>query len=318
MEDLMPAPVFKKLGENKQKAEPYKKSATAGRIWIFVGNLLLTSCVAEQLSQTLTGVASQIHVLRERQLLDNVSVAIDEPDATPSQLVLSTGQASSTVVGMINAVFTNPFDVGHNTKTLSPGINNTWATNWNMSPVSDPTDLTNLRALYGLLYRSDEQIASIIYDRSYLAGTSLAQLREGCGIEIDPNAKTKTIVNPEQALIAYLFALDAYWISTPPPAASDPTEQQSGSQSLQSSSRSTGENKNFNCFESQVGKPPMKIATLNQRIPQNVTPTGPGTLGLGTTIQQFSLFYPAPYMVADQIRNGLSAECRRYQPAFPG
>src|SRR5271169_6012626 len=75
--------------------EPAEGMAMAARIWIVAASVLLTSCVATQLSENLMNAASEIDILRERQVLDNLSVAIDQPDAVPSQLVVSTGLANN-------------------------------------------------------------------------------------------------------------------------------------------------------------------------------------------------------------------------------
>ena len=39
-----------------------------------------------------------------------------------------------------------------------------WQNNWGITPISDPQDLQNLRALYGLIYRTDAQVAEFIGD----------------------------------------------------------------------------------------------------------------------------------------------------------
>jgi len=171
--------------------EPAEGMAMAARIWIVAASVLLTSCVATQLSENLMNAASEIDILRERQVLDNLSVAIDQPDAVPSQLVVSTGLANNVFTGGLSAVLPN-WNLSHNSgtaaqKTLTPSVMNMWQTNWNMSLVSDPHDLSNLRALYGLLYRSDKDIAQIIFDTGQLYGTLPEQLLMGCGVRIDPN-----------------------------------------------------------------------------------------------------------------------------------
>jgi hypothetical protein len=39
-----------------------------------------------------------------------------------------------------------------------------WQNNWTVIPISDPQDLQNLRSLYGLLYRTDHDVAQFVID----------------------------------------------------------------------------------------------------------------------------------------------------------
>jgi len=71
-----------------------------------------------------------------------------------------------------------------------------------------------------------------------------------------------------------------------------------------------------NCFASAPNQPAHTVPTLSQPTPQTVLPIAPTTLGLGTVIQNFNLFYPTPQDIFFQIRNGLSTACRQYQITY--
>jgi hypothetical protein len=116
---------------------------------------------------------------------------------------------------VLGLTLNQPFAFAKNNKTLNPTVMLNWQNNWSITPVSDPQDLQNLRALYGLLYLTDTGIAQVIEDtmKTYWADTkrpidfnSFAfksfwhVANEQCGISLNPLG----IINPDLAMEAYL------------------------------------------------------------------------------------------------------------------
>jgi hypothetical protein len=121
---------------------------------------------------------------------------------------------------------------GHNTKTLSPSVSGNWQNNWTITPISDPQDLANLRALYGLLYRDDFEIAKFIAKTLIFNATKngnidfnwIAGRQDFCGISWSPDGGDSMtalldalerpygirITDPVAAMAAYLDALNAF------------------------------------------------------------------------------------------------------------
>jgi hypothetical protein len=124
--------------------------------------LVVAACSAWQTQENTLDQIFTLENMRYRQFLTTLSNEIQRKDSIPSLAVTSSGVATSSLGGSIGFNLTNPFDFGHNTKTLSPTAMGNWQNNWTITPISDPQDLANLRALYGLLYRNDFDIAKII------------------------------------------------------------------------------------------------------------------------------------------------------------
>jgi hypothetical protein len=154
-----------------------------------------------------------------------------------------------------------------------------WQNNWSITPISDPQDLQNLRALYGLLYRTDADIAQVIEDalKVYWADTRnqidfdsfASTANEWCGISLKP---ALGITNPNVAMEAYLNGLKAFPES----------------------------------FTAEQGKP----LRLRTKCYGEVS-----TLGVVNSSLAFNygLLYPTIKDVFAAVRNGLSGGCTNYQ-----
>jgi hypothetical protein len=253
------------------------------RICLFYHFVLLESaCTAFQTQKNTLDQISTIDELRRSQLLTNISLAISNQDAVPSQGVPSNGTATTSATGMLGLTLAHAFAFARDTKTLSPTATLNWQNNWSITPISDPQDLQNLRALYGLIYLKDADIAEIIEDtmKSYWASSiqsidflRLARVAEKqCGISLDPLG----ITNPNLALEAYLNALKAF-----------PESSVEDSKKL-----------------------PLKLTT---QCYGEVSALGLVNSSLG---YNYGLLYPTIKDVFTAVRNGLSGGCKHYQNRF--
>jgi hypothetical protein len=125
---------------------------------------IISGCTPLQTQENTLEQISTISNLRHSQFLANLSDAIDQRDAVPSQGVTNSGTATTSAIGSVGFSLTQPFAFARNTKTFNPMASLNWQNNWGITPVSDLQDLQNLRALYGLLYRTDGEIAQFIGD----------------------------------------------------------------------------------------------------------------------------------------------------------
>ena len=252
---------------------------------------MISACTSWQNQENALDQISTLQNMRVSQLLTNLSAEIDGHDSVPSQGVASSGIATTQATGTIAATFNNPFDLGHNSKTLSPMASVYWQNNWTITPVSDPQDLQNLRALYGFLFRSDSEIAEFIENSLKLFGGGREVSPEdlgNCGI----SSKPPEIEYYKDAMNAYLTAMAAF-----PPALS----QTKGTPATTSASSTKGASSTEGtstdpCFE--------KFA--------RITPLG---LTSGALLQNYGLIYPSKNDVIFALRNGLSPDCRNYQLA---
>jgi hypothetical protein len=227
---------------------------------------------------------STIANLRYNQFLDNLSNAIDQRDAVPSQGVTNSGTATTSAMGSIGFSLTQPFAFAHNTKTFNPTASLNWQNNWGITPVSDPQDLQNLRALYGLLYRTDSEIAEFIQDTMKIQSASVNKpidldyiaKRWGptlCGISLNP----PRINNPNDAMEAYLNAMLAF---------------------PEYSVYKKAANKKPEILQSKCFGPVSTLGLVNDSLAYN-----------------YGLLYPTIHDVTVTLRNGLSPSCRHYQLA---
>jgi hypothetical protein len=196
---------------------------------LFRGTIMamVSACTAFQTQENTLDQISTINDIRYSQVLTNISAAISQGDSVPSQGVPSNGTATTSATGMLALTLTQPFAFARNTKTFSPSVMLNWQNNWSITPISDPQDLQNLRALYGLLYLTDAEIAQVIKDTmkvywedpkklidfDYLASVA----NQKCGISLVPLG----IANPYVAMEAYLNALNAFPESPPSKKATD-------------------------------------------------------------------------------------------------
>jgi hypothetical protein len=265
--------------------------------------ILISGCTSLQTQENTLEQIATIRNIRYNQLLTNISLAIDQTDPVPPQGVENSGTATTSATGGLSATVTeavglafNPFSLARSTKAFTPTASINWQNNWSITPVSDPQDLQNLRALYGLIYRTDAQIADFIEDTmkiqsastilpipmEYLVGTWAPQK---CGISLNPPA----IQNPEDAMAAYLSALKAF-----------PEAQK----------------QNVTDNKEKTTKPKQLVTNKNQK--QLLTTKCYGdvsTTGLDndSLAAQYGLLYPTMHDVFVAVRNGLSPACRHYQ-----
>jgi hypothetical protein len=177
---------------------------------------IVSGCTAFQTQENTLEQIATIEDVRYSQLLTNVSAAISQRDSVPSQGVPSNGTATTSATGVLAFTLTQPFAFAKNTKTFTPTAMLNWQNNWSITPISDPQDLQNLRALYGLIYRTDAQVAEFIGDTMKIQGSStnkpidmnylLNFWAPQCGISLNP----PSIQNPNVAMESYLNALKAF------------------------------------------------------------------------------------------------------------
>jgi hypothetical protein len=255
-----------------------------------LGMSIVSACTSWQAQENTLGQISTLEQMRYSQLLQNLANQIDRRDSIPSLAVTSSGTATASLNGGFTFTLMQLFDFTHNTKILTPSATANWQNNWTISPISDPQDLQNLRALYGLLYRDEYAIARFIaetlipYSYSSTNGSinfdDLTNRRTDCGINwntsgktaekafkdalYDPKGKGFTITDPGVALNAYFDALAAF------PSKTAPTQ----------------------CFKTIVAG------------------TGITNADLANT---YGLLSPTREHLLTSLRNGYSPDCRNYQ-----
>jgi hypothetical protein len=119
------------------------------RGWLAVATAgwLLTGCVAAQMNANALDVASTIGDLQTRQVLQNLSRFIDDPDAIPAQAILLAGFVQARNSASASATF--PLDmVNKFAREFTPSATIEWTDNWYLVPVTDGDDIRRLRALY--------------------------------------------------------------------------------------------------------------------------------------------------------------------------
>jgi hypothetical protein len=254
-----------------------------------VSLLTLPACTAWQTQENTLDQISTLQDMRYAQVLTNLSNAIDrsneidQRDPIPSQGVASSGTATNVATGSLAFTFTQPFDFAHNTKTFTPMAMLNSQNNWTITPISDPQDLQNLRSLYGLLYKTDREIAQFIADTLMLFAAKadgsinfsyLNTQLQHCGI-----STTGIITDPEAAAKSFFGAWNAF------PEPSTTTDEQS------------------ECYNTYgvLGQP----GPVGQKLGQVAN----------SLAGQYGLLYPSKHVVFSSIRNGLSPGCRKYQIA---
>jgi hypothetical protein len=252
--------------------------------FIILSMAMVSACTALQTQENTLEQISTIGDIRYSQLLTNVSLEISDRDSVPSQGLPTNGTATTSATGILGLTLNQPFAFTKNNKTLNPTVMLNWQNNWSISPISDPQDLQNLRALYGLLYLTDAGIAQVVEDtlKTYWADTKRPMdlvidyfayvAKEQCGISLKPLG----INNPDLAMEAYLNGLKAF----------------------------------PEVFIVETGKPPPRLKT---RCYGEVS-----TFGLvnSSLAYNYGLLYPTIKDVFAAVRNGLSGGCRHYQNQF--
>lgn len=192
---------------------------------------MVSACTAWQTQESTLEQISTLNNMRYTQLLTNLSEAVDQLDSIPSTGVPSSGTATTVATGGLALTLTQPFAFTNNTKTFTPTATLNWQNNWTITPVSDPQDLQNLRALAGLLYYSDQDIWDFIANTldvwniklslqktnredpgaKITPKTNLTSVSEDCGISPpDYGSNTGRIYNATRAVEAYLAAWNAF------------------------------------------------------------------------------------------------------------
>jgi hypothetical protein len=279
---------------------PRIKTATI----LFLGGVIVSmvsACTAWQTQVNTLDQVATIDDIRYSQLLTNLSAAIDQGDSVPSQGVPSSGTATTSATGILAFTFTQPFDFGHNTKTFTPTAMLNWQNNWTITPISDPQDLQNLRALYGLVYRNDYEVAEIIlntlkeYSGEPIKWDQLAaQAKSKCGISAGDPAKhiPPGIIDPGKAMKAYLEALKAFPATFPTKNSTDSTDKKNDKE-MKKATSTVSTNETSECFYN------WDVSFFS--------------IASGYLAKQYGLLYPNKDDVFSSLRNGLSPECRRYQ-----
>jgi hypothetical protein len=118
--------------------------------------LSLTACASSEVRVDTLQMVDSVSRIRDVQVLRNVAAAIDDHDMVPTQILLSTGQASVTTEATpsVSAPFLKFLGP---TASLQASATDSWTAQWQISPVTNADDLRRLRNLYVLIVSTDEQ-----------------------------------------------------------------------------------------------------------------------------------------------------------------
>jgi hypothetical protein len=117
---------------------------------------VLSGCVATQARMNTLNMVDSVSRIRDVQVLRNIAAAINDHDMVPTQILLSTGQAS--VSTGVSPTLTAPhFRLFQSPGELDVEGDDTWTAQWQVSPVTNADDLRRLRNLYVLIVSTDEQ-----------------------------------------------------------------------------------------------------------------------------------------------------------------
>jgi hypothetical protein len=208
---------------------PVKTHSALSRFFALLAALSLVSCAAIQLKENTSQMASTIEDIRVTQLLTNIADQIDRHDVIPSGVFVDTGTAEASLGGTLSATLPS-MNLAKNTRSLTPTVTGSWTDSWSLDPISDPQDLNNLRALYGVIYRPDSDIANFIYATiqlyhkgppPYPPDDQYGPTPEACGIAppVPAQGLPPRIINSRLAMQAYFAALKAF------PYSNDPVNQ---------------------------------------------------------------------------------------------
>jgi hypothetical protein len=284
------------------------------------GMSIVSACNVWQNQENTLDQISTLDNLRYSQLLTNVANAMDQKDSVPSQGVASSGTATNVTSGGLTAILINPFNLGHNTNTLNSTAMLNWQNAWTVTPVSDPQDLQNLRALYGLLYRNDRDIAEVIQNTILIYKSSEAplsslesQAETNCGISLgDPSKKIPPeVVKFAEAITAYFQGLRAFPADTSASKGAPASPPVSSAADIQNSSSSKYRTSSANHSPSKNSISSTDDSSTNSKcfgFPLSAFGVTSGQLAMN-----YGLLYPSIRDVWTALRNGLSPACRKYQ-----
>jgi hypothetical protein len=126
---------------------------------------MLTGCAAVQVRQNTLQMVDSVSHIREVQVLRNLAAAISDHDMVPTQMLLSTGQASVSAGASPTLKMPHFGVLTHMllpTSELDVAGNDTWTAQWQVAPVTNADDLRRLRNLYVLIVSTDEQYNKLI------------------------------------------------------------------------------------------------------------------------------------------------------------
>jgi len=307
---------------------------------------VVPGCTSFQTQENTLEQISTIENMRYSQVLTNLSVSIDQNDSVPSQGVENSGTATTSATGTLGASISqavgpafNPFALARSTKSLSPMASVNWQNNWGITPVYDPQDLQNLRALYGLIYRRDDQIVDFIGDTMKIQSSSTrnpidlkllnAWAEVQCGISLGISLNGP----PSDAMKVYFGylgvapdAIEAYLNSlgislNAPKGIHNPNDAMEAyfnamrafpqtSSSYKNSTDQTDQTDQTQSSTGQKQQATSQQATLKEKCYGDVSTTGIANDSLASN---YGLLYPTISDVFIALRNGLSPACRNYQ-----
>jgi len=135
--------------------------------WIVSITVFLYGCAGTQLAYNTLDVASTLSDIQTRQVLENLGRTINSPYALPAQVDIQNGtiQTNNSVTPSINAPLSrSAVRTGGGAITslttagtgMTLGASDGWTQSWQVTPVSDPATLTNIRELYHyIIYGAD-------------------------------------------------------------------------------------------------------------------------------------------------------------------
>jgi hypothetical protein len=116
----------------------------------------LSSCAAVQVRENTLQMVDSVSRIRDVQVLRNIAVAISDHNMVPTEILLSTGQAS-VAIGGSSSLMLPRFDFSDPTRELDLGASDSWTAQWQVAPVTNADDLRRLRNLYVLVVSTDQQ-----------------------------------------------------------------------------------------------------------------------------------------------------------------
>jgi hypothetical protein len=131
----------------------------AKSISLVVAGAFLSGCAGTQLEYNTLDVAFSLTDIQTRQVLENLGRTINSPYALPSQVDVQNGtiQTTNSVTPSLNAPISRSASrsAGGAISSLTTagagitvGASDGWTQSWQVTPVSDPATLTNIRELY--------------------------------------------------------------------------------------------------------------------------------------------------------------------------
>ena len=116
----------------------------------------LTGCAAVQVRENTLQMVDSVSRIRDLQVLRNIAVAISDHNMVPTEILLSTGQASVSI-GASPTITLPRFDFSTSARELDLGGSDAWTAQWQVQPVTNADDLRRLRNLYVLVVSTDQE-----------------------------------------------------------------------------------------------------------------------------------------------------------------